>query len=101
MAEDGFYRFCRLRVVLGVFRDLQVLEVLHSEGLKDCLKKWLLVMRLFVMLLIESEGLFRLFARLFAGLFARLFAGPVCWACLLNCLLDCWLCGIGIMWPMV
>ena len=79
-----------------MFQDLQASEVLHLEGLKDCLKKWLLGMRLFVMMLIESEGLFGLFA----GLFARLFAGPVCWACLLNCLLDCWLCGIGIMWPL-
>ena len=57
-----------------MFQDLQALEVLHSEGLKDCLKKWLLVMRLFVMMLIESEGLLGLFA----GLLARLFAGPVC-----------------------
>ena len=58
-----------------MFQDLQALEVLHSEGLKDCLKKWLLVMRLFVMMLIESEGLFTgLFAGLFAGLFDWLFA---------------------------
>ena len=57
-----------------MFQDPQVLEVLYSELLKDCLKKGLVVMRLFVMMLIESEGLFGLFA----GLFAKLFAGPVC-----------------------
>ena len=63
MTEYGFLQV--LQALSYVFQDLQVLEVLHSELLKDCLKKWLVVMMLFVMLLMESE---RLFAGPYAGL---------------------------------
>ena len=45
------------------------------------------------MMLIESEGLFGLFA----GLFARLFAGPVCWACLLGLFAELFA-GLLAMW---
>ncbi len=59
------YGFLQALSYFKFVQDLQVLEVLHSELLKDCLKKWLVVMRLFVMLLMESR---RLFAGLYAGL---------------------------------
>jgi len=59
------YGFLQALSYFKFVQDLQVLEVLHSELLKDCLKKRLVLMRLFVMLLMESE---RLFAGLYAGL---------------------------------
>ena len=55
MTENGFLQVLQALSYLNVFQDLQVL---HSEPLKDCLKKWLVLKRLFVMMLIESEGLF-------------------------------------------
>ena len=44
MTENGFLQVLQTLSYLNVFQDLQVLEVLHSEHLKDCLKKWLVVM---------------------------------------------------------